>query len=49
MPKALTKKCSKCNKEKRLNAFYENSTKSDRRNGICKECQKLVNQLNRNN
>ncbi len=29
---------------KRLNEFYENSTKADHRNGICKDCQKKVNQ-----
>ena len=47
MGKALTKKCSKCSIEKRLNEFYENSTKSDHRNGICKDCQKKVNQKNK--
>lgn len=46
MPNVLTKKCYKCKKEKRLNEFYENATKPDHRNGICKECQKLVNQSN---
>lgn len=44
MPSALTKKCQMCGKVKRMNEFYENSTKSDKRNGICKECQKKVNQ-----
>ncbi len=44
MPQALTKKCSMCSVEKRLSEFYENSTKPDHRNGICKECQKKVNQ-----
>lgn len=43
MGKALTKKCQRCGVEKRLNEFYENSTKSDHRNGICKKCQKEVN------
>lgn len=32
-----------CGKEKRLNQFYENATKPDHRNGICKDCQKKVN------
>lgn len=44
MSGALTKECSMCKEEKRLNQFYENSTKKDHRNGICKECQKKVNQ-----
>jgi len=43
MPAALTKKCQMCGKEKKLNQFYENSTKTDHRNGICKSCQKKVN------
>ena len=47
MGKALTKKCSMCSIEKRLNEFYENSTKADHRNGICKDCQKEVNQKNK--
>ena len=47
MGKSLTKKCSMCSIEKRLNEFYENSTKADHRNGICKDCQKEVNQKNK--
>ena len=43
MPAALTKVCSRCGEEKRVNQFYENRTKSDKRNGICKSCQKEVN------
>lgn len=43
MPSALKKRCSRCGKEKRLNQFYENSTKADHRNGICKKCQREVN------
>ena len=43
MPSPLTKTCQKCGKTKRLNQFYENSTKTDHRNGICKTCQKEVN------
>lgn len=43
MPAALTKKCSMCKETKRMSEFYENSTKSDKRNGICKSCQKEVN------
>ena len=48
MPNALTKICTKltCRKEKRLNEFYENRTKPDHRNDICKPCQKEVNQTN---
>ena len=40
MGKALTKKCSMCSIEKRLNEFYENSTKSDNMKAILKEWQK---------
>lgn len=47
MSRALTKTCQRCRKEKRLNQFYENSTKSDHRNGICKACQKEVDKSNR--
>ncbi len=43
MPAALTKRCSMCGETKRLNEFYENATKKDHRNGICKSCQKKVN------
>jgi len=39
MPAALTKTCQKCKKVKPLNEFYENRTKPDHRNGICKNCQ----------
>lgn len=42
MPAALRKKCQRCGKTKRLNEFYENSTKADHRNGICKACQKKL-------
>ncbi|WP_176717948.1 hypothetical protein [Brochothrix thermosphacta] len=47
MPSSLTKKCNKCKIEKRLSEYYENATKKDHRNGICKDCQKEVNQLNK--
>ena len=47
MGKALTKKCSMCSIEKRLNEFYENSTKEDHSNVIFKDCQKKVNQKNK--
>lgn len=43
MPAPLTKTCSMCGQTKRLSEFYENSTKPDHRSGICKECQKKVN------
>lgn len=43
----LTKECQRCHKEKRLNEYYENQTKPDRRNGICKACQGKVDQENR--
>jgi hypothetical protein len=39
----LTKICSMCKKTKPLSDFYNNLTKSDGRNGICKECQRKVN------
>ena len=40
VPAALKKKCQCCVKTKRLNKFYENSTKADHHNGICKAFQK---------
>jgi len=43
MPLPLKKSCSYCGVEKRLSDFYENSTKPDHRNGICKNCQLEVN------
>ena len=46
MGKALTKNVLSV-QLKRLNEFYENSTKADHRNGICKDCQKEVNQKNK--
>lgn len=47
MPKALTKVCSMCRREKPLTEFYHNTTKSDMHNGICKECQLKVNANNK--
>ncbi|WP_198927583.1 hypothetical protein [Tissierella creatinophila] len=47
MPKALEKICQKCKQTKKLDEFFHNSTKSDYHNGICKECQKQVNQNNK--
>ena len=46
MPNELTKPCQRCNKIKPLSSFHHNSTKPDFHNGICKECQKEVNQTN---
>lgn len=39
----LTKICSMCKEIKPLSEFYNNLTKADGRNGICKECQIKVN------
>lgn len=47
MPAPLTKKCYSCNQVKLLDNFYHNRTKPDFHNGICKECQKIVNDKNR--
>lgn len=47
MVKALTKECQRCKKTKVLNQFFENSTKPDHRNGICKICQIEVNNKNK--
>ncbi|WP_167594724.1 MULTISPECIES: hypothetical protein [Lactococcus] len=47
MPSALTQECQRCKKTKKLNEFFENSTKKNHRNGICKECQKEVNKNNK--
>lgn len=44
MPRSeLTKKCQGCNVVKPLSEYYNNLTKRDGRNGICKECQKKSN------
>ena len=43
----LTKKCQRCGEEKRLNEYFENQTKPDGRNGICKKCQAEVDKENR--
>lgn len=47
MNNALKKRCQKCGKEKPLSDFYHNQTKGDMHNGICKSCQREVDQLNR--
>lgn len=47
MNTALTKQCYRCKEVKRLSEFYENSTKPDHRNGICKRCQGEVDRENR--
>lgn len=47
MPKALTKVCSMCKKEKPWSEFYHNRTKGDKHNGICMECQLKVNKKNK--
>jgi hypothetical protein len=47
MPAELKKVCGHCKKEKPLSDFYHNSTKDDYHNGICKVCQKEVNEKNR--
>jgi len=47
MGAALTKICYRCKTEKRLSEFYENATKPDHRNGICKSCQLEVDRENR--
>ena len=46
MPSKSTvlKICQKCKQEKSLSDYHRNKTKQDGHNGICKECQKEVNQ-----
>lgn len=44
MPKELTQECQRCKQTKPLSEFYNNSTKPNWRNGICKSCQSEVNQ-----
>lgn len=39
----LTKQCQSCGAVKPMSQFYNNLTKSDGRNGICKECQSKSN------
>jgi hypothetical protein len=46
-PAALTKVCGRCKVEKRLDDFYQNATKPDHHNDICKECQLKVNKANK--
>lgn len=47
MSNALTKKCTRCKEDKRLGEFYENSTRPDHRNFICKVCQSEVDKQTR--
>lgn len=47
MPKELKKECQMCKKEKTLSEYFHNNTKPDYHNGICKECQKIVNTTNK--
>ena len=49
MPSKSTvlKICQKCGKEKSLSDYHRNRTKSDNHNGICKDCQKEVNESNK--
>lgn len=42
----IYKICQKCKKKKSLSDFHRNRTKKDAHNGICKECQKEVNNSN---
>lgn len=44
MPAKLTKVCQCCRQTKALDDFFHNRTKPDFHNGICKTCQKTVNQ-----
>ncbi|RKI09814.1 hypothetical protein D7Y15_23230 [Corallococcus sp. AB030] len=44
---ALTKPCQRCGEVKRLSEYYENRTKPDHRNGICKLCQAKVDEESR--
>ena len=39
----VIKQCQMCKQEKSLSDYHRNQTKSDAHNGICKECQKIVN------
>lgn len=47
MPAATKKVCQMCKEEKPLSEFFHNATKADKHNGICKECQIVVNNNNR--
>ena len=40
---SVNKKCQMCGQEKSLSDYNRNKTKSDGHNGICKDCQKRVN------
>ncbi|WJZ23632.1 hypothetical protein LIS04_204 [Listeria phage LIS04] len=42
----LSRKCQRCKIEKPLSQYYNNRTKPDYRNGICKSCQLAVNKSN---
>lgn len=46
MPNETTKKCNHCKLTKSLSEFYHNTTKLDKHNGICKECQLKINKKN---
>ncbi len=48
MPASSKKICQRCNEEKPLTEFYHNTTKPDKHNGICKKCQELINNNNKN-
>lgn len=39
----MKKVCQHCHENKPMGEYYENKTKLDLRNGICKDCQREVN------
>lgn len=41
--KELEKQCTRCKQVKPLSEYYNNLTKKDGRNSICKVCQMEVN------
>ena len=47
MAQSNSKKCQRCNQDKKLSEYYKNITKTDDYNGICKVCQKEVDALNK--
>ena len=46
MKSTVIKRCQKCGQEKSLSDYHRNKTKSDGHNGICKECQSIVDKTN---
>lgn len=42
----IMKPCQMCKEIKSLSDYYRNRTKFDAHNGICKDCQAIVNRRN---